>query len=244
MKLKSLTGRNNTNKGHNCIEMITQHRLLLLALLLIGCNKEPAIELENFNLNSKLSTFVSAQNKHKTYTNCYQIKSEIIGADTVSDGEFIGSEQPVRIDYKQQMFSYEDVIARFGDFEFNAINFATTVTGKLMVFNAVAGKISLKETQSFVQLLNDKYGKAAKTKGEFIKPFDIYTWQLKDRIVKYCVVSGDESNTLKVIADKDRQTIKEGKQETYLKAFIYIVQKEYADQVIGKMSSGDLLYCD
>ncbi|SDJ52253.1 hypothetical protein SAMN04487898_103153 [Pedobacter sp. ok626] len=224
--------------------MIKQYRLLLLALLLIGCKKEPAIELEDFNLDSKVSTFVSDKNKYKTYTNYYQIKSEVIGADTVSDGEFIGSEQPIRIDYKQQMFSYEDVIARFGDFEFNAINFATTITGQLMVFNGVAGKISLEETQDFVQLLNDKYGKAAKTKGEFIKPFDIYTWQLKDRIIKYCVVSEEESNTLKVIADKDHQTIKEGKKETYLKAYIYIIKKHYADQVIGKMSSGDLLYCD
>lgn len=218
--------------------------MLLLAVLLIGCKKEPAIELEDFNLGSNLSTFVSAKNKHKTYTNYYQIKSEIIGADTVLDGEFIGSEQPIRIDYKQQMFSQKDVIARFGDFEFNAINFATTVTGKLMVFNAVAGKISLKETQRFVQLLNDKYGKAVKTKSEFIKPFDIYSWQLKDRIIKYCVVSENDSNALKVGTDKDQQTIKEGKNQTYLKAFIYIIKKEYADQVIGKMSSGDLLYCE
>jgi len=243
MYLKSLQERNKNNR-HNPIEMIKQYRLLLLALLLIGCKKEPAIELEDFNLNSKVSTFVSDKNKYKTYTNYYQIKSEIIGADTVSDGELIGSEQPIRIDYKQQMFSYEDVIARFGDFEFNAINFATTVTGKLMVFNAVAGKISLKETQSFVQLFNDKYGKAAKTKGEFIKPFDIYTWQLKDRIIKYCVVSEDDSNALKVGTDKNQHTVKQGKKETYLKAFIYIIKKEYADQVIGQMSSGDLLYCD
>lgn len=224
--------------------MIKPHLFLLFALLLIGCKKEPAIELEDFNLDSELSTFLSAKNKHKTYTNYYQIKSEIIGADTVSDGEFIGSEQPIRIDYKQQMFSQKDVIARFGDFEFNAINFATTITGKLMVFNALAGKISLKETESFVRLLDEKYGKSAKTKGEFIKPFDIYTWQLKDRIIKYCVVSDDDSNALKIVTDKDQHTIKEGNNETYLKAYIYIIKKEYADQVIGKMSSGDLLYCD
>ncbi|ETZ22163.1 hypothetical protein [Pedobacter sp. V48] len=224
--------------------MIKQYRLLLLALLLIGCKREPAIELEDFNLDSKVSTYVSDKNKYKTYTNYYQIKSEVIGADTVSDGEFIGSEQPVRIDYKQQMFSYKDVIARFGDFEFNAINFATTITGRLMVFNAVAGKISLEETQRFVQLLNYKYGKAVRTKGDFIKPFYIYTWQLKDRIIKYCVVSEDDSSNLKIVADKDQQTIKEEKKETYLKAFIYIIKKEYADQVIGEMSSGDLLYCD
>jgi hypothetical protein len=227
--------------------MIKQHPLLLFVLLiflLISCKKESAIELEDFNLDSKLSTFVSAKNKHKTYTNYFEIKSEIIGADTVSDGGFIGSEQPIRIDYKQQVFSQEDVIARFGDFEFNAINFATTMTGQLMVFNGLAAKISLKETQSFVQLLNEKYGKAAKTKGEFIKPFDIYTWQLEDRIIKYCVVSDDESNTLKIIVDKDQQTIKEGKKEAYLNGFIYIIKKEYADQVIGKMDSGDLLYCD
>lgn len=224
--------------------MTKQYRLLLLALLLISCKKESAIELENFNLDSKLSTFVSDKNKHKTYTNYYQIKSEIIGADTVSDGEFIGSEQPIRIDYKQQTFSYKDVIARFGDFEFNAINFATTVTGKLMVFNAVAGKISPEETQNFVQLLNDKYGKAVKTKGDFIKPFDIYTWQLKDRIIKYSVVSEDDSNNLKITTDQNQQTMKESNKETYLKAYVYIIKKEYADQVIGEMSSGDLLYCD
>jgi len=230
--------------GHSPIQMIKQHRLLLFALLLAGCKKEPAIELENFNLDSKASTFVSAKNKHKTYTNYYQIKSEIIGADTVSDCNFIGIEQPVRIDYKQQTFSRQDVIARFGDFEFNAINFATTVNGKLMVFNGVAGKISLQETQSFVEQLNEKYGKAAKTKAEFIKPFDIYTWQLKDRIIKYCVVSADDGNTLKISTDKDGDTSKEGNKKTYLQAYIYIIKKAYADQVIGKMSSGDLLYCE
>jgi hypothetical protein len=58
------------------------------------------------------------------------------------------------------------------------------------------------------------------------------------------VVSNDESNSLKIVADKDQQTIKEGKNEAYLKAYIYIIKKEYADQVIGKMSSGDLLYCE
>jgi len=227
--------------------MIKQHPLfffVLLFFLMISCRKESAIELEDFNLDSKLSTFVSAKNKHKTYTNYFEIKSEIIGADTVSDGEFIGSEQPIRIDYKQQVFSKEDVIARFGDFEFNAINFATTITGQLMVFNGVAADISLKQTQSFVRLLNEKYGKAATTKGSFIKPFDIYTWKLKDRIIKYCVVPDDDSNTLKVVVDKDQQSIKERNKEAYFKGFLYIIKKEYADQVIGKMDSGDLLYCD
>jgi len=226
------------------MHMIKQYLLVLTALMLISCKKEPAIELEEFNFDTKVSTFVSANNKHKTYTDYYQIKSEIIGADTVSEGEFIGSEQPVRIEYKQQTFSYKDVIARFGDFEFNAINFATTMSGKLMVFNGLAGKISQEDTQKFVQLLNEKYGKAARTKGNFIKPFDIYTWQLQDRIIKYCVVSEDDSNNLKIVTDKEQQALKEGKKETYLKAYIYIIRKNYANQVIGKMSSGDFLYCE
>lgn len=218
--------------------------LIFVSILsfLTNCKKEEAIELEDFNFNTKTSTYVSAKNKYKTYDNYYQIKSEVIGADTIYDGEFIGSEKPIRIEYRQNIFSYNDVLARFDNFDFNAINFATTLDGKIMVFNGVAGRISQKEAQQFVELLNKKYGKTEKSKGSFIKPYDIYTWPLKDRIIKYCVISDDESNTLKIVADKE--ILKEDKIASHFKAYIFIVKKEYTNQIIGKMESGDLLYCN
>lgn len=217
--------------------------LLICLLFLTSCKKEKVIELQDFNFNNKRTTYFSDKDKYKTYDNYYQIKSEVIGVDTISDGEFIGSEKPIRIEYRQEIFSTNDVLAKFDDFEFNAINFATTVDDKMMVFNAVAGEISLKETKKFVELLDQKYGKSKVGKETFIKPYDMYTWRLVDRIIKYCVVTDDESNTIKIEEDKLNKRINNGKNEPHLRAFLFIIKNEYANQVIGKMSSGDLLYC-
>jgi len=218
--------------------------VFICLLFLTSCKKEKVIELQNFNFNNKTSTYFSDKDKYKTYDNYYQIKSEVIGVDTISDGEFIGSEKPIRIEYRQEIFSNKDVLARFDDFDFNAINFATTIDDKMMVFNAVAGEISLKETEKFVELLDEKYGKSKVSKETFIKPYDIYTWRLADRIIKYCVVTDDESNTIKIEDDQENKKINNGKKNSHIRAFLYIIKNEYASQVIGKMSSGDLLYCN
>jgi len=218
--------------------------VFICLLFLTSCKKEKVIELQNFNFNNKTSTYFSDKDKYKTYDNYYQIKSEVIGVDTISDGEFIGSEKPIRIEYRQEIFSNKDVLARFDDFDFNAINFATTIDDKMMVFNAVAGEISLKETKKFVELLDEKYGKSKVSKETFIKPYDIYTWRLADRIIKYCVVTDDESNTIKIEDDQENKKINNGKKNSHIRAFLYIIKNEYASQVIGKMSSGDLLYCN
>ncbi|MDQ0782347.1 hypothetical protein [Chryseobacterium sp. W4I1] len=218
--------------------------VFICLLFLTSCKKEKVIELQNFNFNNKTSTYFSDKDKYKTYDNYYQIKSEVIGVDTISDGEFIGNEKPIRIEYRQEIFSNKDVLARFGDFDFNAINFATTIDDKMMVFNAVAGEISLKETKKFVELLDKKYGKSKVSKETFIKPYDIYTWRLADRIIKYCVVTDDESNTIKIEDDQENKKINNGKKNSHIRAFLYIIKNEYASQVIGKMSSGDLLYCN
>lgn len=218
--------------------------VLCILIFLTGCKKEEVIELEDFNFNNKTSAYFSDKDRYQTYDNYYKIKSEVIGVDTISDGEFIGSEKPIRIEYRQEIFSNDDVLARFDDFDFNAINFATTIKGDMMVFNAVADKISLKGANRFVEFLDKKYGKSKKVKEHLIKPYDLYTWQLKDRIIKYGVVTHDGTNTMKIEADESGGSIKSGISEPHIRAYIYIIKKEYADQVIGKMSSGDLLYCD
>ena len=223
------------------IKQLTCLLFVGLQLSLISCKKEEAIELQDFNFDTQVSTYVSAKNRYKTYDNYYQIKSEVIGVDTIYDGEFIGAEKPIRIEYRQDVFSYDDVLARFDDFDFNAVNFATTLDGKIMVMNGIVGRISLNETQQFVGLLNKNYGEAKKSTGNFIKSYDIYTWELKDRIIKYCVVETDESNVLKIGADTPQKT---DKKESILQAYLFIVKKEYANQIIGQMSSGDLLYCN
>lgn len=162
--------------------------LLILTILpiVLSCNGQEKsgaksladgpLQLENFDFNTKISTLLPENTKSKKYTEYYQVKSEMIEVDTISDGEFIGSEKPVRIEYQQRSFSNRDVLANFDDFDFNAINLVTNMDGKLMLINAVAGETNKNKTEDFVSKLNKKYGNSKKTNGEFSEQsFDIYT---------------------------------------------------------------------
>ena len=230
------------------------YRLLLLKclfFLLMSCNGQmksidtQPLDLENFDFQTKFSTLIPDSNKMPDVSDrYYEIKSEGLLAHTIYGDGYSIPEEPIRIEYRRISFSYEETLATFAGFNFNAINLVMTLDGKMMVVNALAGEISLKETQRFINLLNKKYGKETKTVEKFMeKPFDIFTWELEDRIIKYCIVHDDESNALKFVLDKENSTIRSGEKEPHFKAYIYLVKKEYANEVIGKMSSGDLHYC-
>jgi hypothetical protein len=227
--------------------------LLLLAILLfiISCNgnktpkakslSEETLELENFDFDTKISTLVPEKNKKVTkYGEHYELKSEMMIVDTITNGD---SGQPIRIRYNPLSYTLEDAMAKFDEFDFNAISLETTLGGKIMAVNGLVEKISLSETQVFIDLLNKKYGKAIQTKGDFVRPFDIFTWQLKDRIIKYCIVINNETNTMKIVVDNENKEIKKGKKEQYFGAYIYLIKNEYAEKLIGKMG-GKFSYCD
>ncbi len=219
--------------------------ILTISSLVLSCNgqkksgakslSEASLQLENFDFNTKISTLLPEETKSKEYAGYYKVKSEMIEVDTISDGEFIGSEKPVRIEYRQQSFSTRDVLANFDDFEFNAINLVTNMDGKLMLINGVAGETDKGKMENFVSKLNKKYENSKKTKGEFVgQNFDIYTWHLKDRIIRYCVVFDDEKSTLKIGGDKN----------PHYQSYLYVIKKEFQNQIFGKVSSGDFVYLE
>ena len=221
--------------------------LLILTILpfVLSCNgqeksggkslSEASLQLENFDFNTKISTLLPEETKSKEYAGYYKVKSEMIEVDTVSDGEFIGSEKPVRIEYRQRSFSTRDVLTNFDDFEFNAINLVTNIDGKLMLINGVAGESDKGKMKDFVSKLNKKYGNSKKTKGEFAgQDFDIYNWQLKDRIIRYCVVFDDGKSTLTIGNEK----------KSHYQSYLYVVKKEFQNQIFGKVSSGDFVYLE
>ncbi len=206
---------------------------------------EEPLQLENFDFNTKLSALLPEKTKSKVYSGYYELKSELLKVDTISDGEFIGSEKPVRIEYRQQSFSSQDILAKFGNEEFNAVNLATTIDGKIMVLNALIDKTDLKQTKDFIETIDKKYGKSAKTKGEFSdKNYDIFTWQLKDRIIRYTTVLDKEENTLKIEIDEENKKIMNGDKNPHYKGYIFIIKKEYKSQIFGKVSSGDFVFLE
>lgn len=231
--------------------------LLLLAILssMISCigqeNRivtsivEEPLQLENFDFRTKLSILLPEKTKSKEYNGYYELKSEMLRVDTISDGEFIGSGKPVRIEYHQQSFSNEDILAKFGNEEFNAVNLATTLDGKIIFLNALIDKTDLKQTKVFIETLDKKYGKSTKTKGKFSDiNFDIFTWQLKDRIIRYTTVFDNEENVLKIEVDKENKKIMNGDKNPHYKGYIFIIKKEYKDQIFGKVSSGDFVFLE
>jgi hypothetical protein len=167
----------------------------------------------------------------------------MLQVDTISEGKFIDSEKPVRIEYQQLSFSYQDILAKFGNEEFNAVNLATTIDGKIMLVNALIGKTDLKQTKTFIEKLDKKYEKSTKTKGEFSdKKYDIFTWQLKDRIMRYTTVLDNEENVLKIEIDEENKKIRNGGKNPHYKGYLFIIKKQYKNQIFGKLSSGDFVF--
>ena len=231
--------------------------LLLLAILpfMISCNgqenriatsiAEEPLQLENFDFNTKLSTLLPEKTKSKEYNGYYELKTEMLEVDTISDGEFIGSEKPVRIEYRQQSFSNKDILAKFESEEFNAVNLATTIDGKIMLVNALKGETDLQQTKKFIETLDKKYGKSIKTRGEFSNiNFDIFTSQLKDRIIRYTTVFDNEENTLIIEKNEENKKVMNGNKNPHYKGYTFIIKKEYKDQIFGKVSSGDFVFLE
>ena len=65
--------------------------------------------------------------------------------------------------------------------------------------NGFIDKIEQKESEKFIKVLDEKYGKAIKTTGRFFGSFDAYKWELNDRIIRYCTVWDNEENKIKLV---------------------------------------------
>jgi hypothetical protein len=128
------------------------------------------------------------------------------------------------LEYRYRGDSSDGLLAVFGEYSFETINFATTLDNKIMVVNSRSGILSKDEQNQFLRLLTTLYGNdySQSTGSHYPKDSDIYTWTLNDRIVKWSLLGDTEHNIYQ--------------------GYISIIKKEYADK-IGKFSVGNLIYC-
>jgi len=223
--------------------------LFTIVTLIVSCNGQTmpldkvALDLEQLDFSTRVSALLPERTREKKYDGWYQVKSSSIEKVTVYDDEFGENRKPIWTEYRQRSFSSRDELAKINKFGFNTVNMAVALDGELMVVNGVAGRMSLGEIEEFVKLLSKKYGEAVKTKGEFMKPFDIYTWKLKDRLIKYVPLFDDEAGTLNVVIDKDKQSIQGGGKQPHYKGLVFVVNHKHADKVVGNFHTGELLYC-
>ena len=111
------------------------------------------------------------------------------------------------------------------------------------MMNGFVDKIEQKESEKFIKILDEKYGKAIKTTGRFFGSFDAYKWELNDRIIRYCTVWDNEENKIKL--EESNGTLTFGEKEPHFKALIFIINKKYKNEILGGNSgSGDFVYLD
>ncbi|WP_343680298.1 hypothetical protein [Chryseobacterium arthrosphaerae] len=220
---------------------------LITAMIVFACQKqsldEKVLEFEDFNFSVPISSLLPERMKSKDMDGFYEVKSSTIRKDTVYDNEFSAERKPKWIEYHQMSHSTDTHLANFGDFDFNTVNFVTALDGKIMLLNAVDTEITPSESGKFIAAIDKKYGKAVKTTGDFFGSFDIYTWNLKDRVIKYSVAHDDEKGTLKIEVNAEQGKIKAGEKKPHSKAYLYIAPNDYAGKIFEDMTTGDLLYC-
>jgi len=126
---------------------------------------------------------------------------------------------PIMYSYTQLNRSIRFKVASFGKYFFNEIEIHTTLDDKLKYINSTKEKATEKVARELLNELIMLYGKPNKKRGRlFYLPCDIYTWNLKDRIIKYCW--SIESQTL----SGNSFTLE-----------LYIVNKKYAGIVLERL---------
>lgn len=228
--------------------------VLSLAICLMSCHAqvkpigEAALQLKGLNFDTDISSLYPDKNKNKQFEGYYDVKSNVqmgmTKVDTVYEDNYSDEKKPKWVEYRAQSSSSEDTNALFDGFPFNTVNVVAGLDHKLMVVNGVAMEVTDQASKKLIAKLDGLYGKHTRADDEFFhKPFQIYTWKLGDRLIKYCTVYDDESNVLKLEVDKDKKTIQSAAKESHVEGFIYIINKTYEKQVVGQMNTGDLIYC-
>lgn len=142
----------------------------------------------------------------------------------------------------------EDEYLSFEGQIFHAANFMTTTEGRIMLVCGYARKIPEKHSRALIERVTQKYGNPDYERASFRREYDLYTWTLEDRTVKYAVVSTDQSNVLKIEKEHNEQGelvgLREGERETYINGYIYVIDSPWVEKILSnKQGSGNFVYC-
>ena len=222
-----------------------------LSTLIMACNNgvkpisEGPLQLDNFDFETPFATLITEKDRSEKYPGNYELKGEVLRVDTVGEEDFDGNViLPNWITYRKQTSSGKDVLVKFGDFKFSAINFVTTLDQRFMLMSGVDGKVSKREVEKFIKMVTTKYGAVEQTKGGSTVPTDIYTWELPDRVIKYVVVPTDKNSNLEIDLTDGDKAAETGKKSRFMATYLFVISKPFAGALIGQLTTGDLSYCE
>lgn len=225
--------------------------LLLSTILFYGQTRpigEEPLNLENFNFDTKILDLYPEKNKSKEYNGFYEIKgtihSQLVAKDTTFINEYSDNKKAIGIEYRQQSSTSIDTMAIFENQQFQKVNVATTISGTIKVISTVADEITPQQCNGLIKKLVKKYGKPKKLKNSWNETFTIYEWTTKNKIIRFVSAFDDESTTMKLIINKENQTIASGEKEPHYVGYLFIINPLLKTEVFGKMKTGDFVYLD
>jgi len=229
---------------------------LIIILLFTSCHGqvkpigEEPLNLENFSFNTKISELLPDKNKSKEYKfgEVYEIQgalhSQIIEKDTVFENKYSKNRKAIGIEYLQKSSTSIDTLAIFENQQFQKINIATTLNGKIKALSAVADELTLKQNSELLKKLISKLGKPKKYINGWNEKLVIHEWTAKNKIIRFVSTYDDESTSMKLVIDENNKTVTSGDKEPHYVGYIFIINSETKDDVFGKMKTGDFVFLD
>lgn len=235
-------------------------KLLLAGFLLVlsACISKPGplgektIKLDNFDFSTSISEILPKRYEHPEYKdNWYQVPSHglldsnLYHGDTIRDRE---TDSVLWMEYRNSGSSSADKYLSMAGQTFNAANFATTLDGRIFVGSGYIHKLTQAESDEFIRQLSMRHGEPTHTIEDFCRDYDLYTWTLKDRTIKYAAVPTDESNVLKIEKEYDEDgnltNIRQGERTPHLQGYIFVIDAEWRERFLAAgQASGGFVYC-
>lgn len=225
---------------------------------LIGCSSAPGplgeqtIDISNFDFATPITTIFPDSCKSEQWGDrWYEIPqtafydTNLFVRDSVRSWD---TDEILHVEYRQQGMTSADEYLCFEGQLFNSADFMTSPEGRIMLVCGYAQKIPEKDSRALIERITKKYGDPGYERASFCGEYDLYTWTLEDRTVKYAVVSTDESNVLKIEVEHNEQgeltDLREGERETYINGYIYVIDAPWVEKVLTEgQRSGDFVYC-
>lgn len=235
--------------------------MLFTGLQLPACASRPGplgegtIRLDDFDFSTPICEILPERYKNTEYgDDFYQVPSSSglgwngYGKET---RRALDTDEALWIEYKHGSSTSIDQYLSMAGLICNAANFATTLDGRIFVASGYIDELTQAENDDFIAQLSKRYGEPVHTQESFCSDYDLYTWTLKDRTIKYAVVTTDDSNAL--ILEMERNDAGKlfptgpGKHEhrTYHQGRIFVIDAAWKDRFLASdhYPSGDFVYC-
>lgn len=224
----------------------------------LGCTSKPGplgektIELDDFDFSTSISEILPERYKKNTEYGYEIYLVPSVSGENVYERDSCRSystDEVLWIEYRHGMRSWTDEYLSMAGRICNAANFATTLDGRIFVASGYIDELTQAENDDFIAQLSKRYGEPVHTEESFCSDYDLYTWTLEDRTIKYAVVTTNESNALIIELERnetgDLTDIHPGERRTYLQGRIFVIDAAWRDRFLASdlTRTGDFVYC-